>query len=233
VSLVGESYGAYQSAIVAALDAESPEPVLSGKVTLLAPPIIIEQSMNTLDDLLDKHHDDFFPQALNPFFLAKSVLPFLRLSSDVGLTAYTRNQAEGLVVYSGFYQGLLRMVHAYSKNHPEVSVPNRVIEHSSYVRWASHLRFGAFLKQYDPQAESNVHNPDVALLSRWLERHRAVWGEKTNLRVITADDDILNRSGDWKSLNLPPDELIVLSNGGHLGYGTLPWFKKLFLDPNF
>ncbi len=60
----------------------------------------------------------------------------------------------------------------------------------------------------------------------WIRSNR----NQGQLRILTSCDDFLNDCSDWKALQdeqlLSTEALMILKQGGHLGYLGSRWFKK-------
>ncbi len=240
VRLIGISLGGFFSSILAALDAEHPNPILTTDATIISPPFHLGRGIDRLDGLVDELRDPYQEMSLLRTFFKFRKLCRLESSSEANVE--TLRDARGLVSFHGFYKGLMSSVKKYDKVRSLSYIPKKK---SAYQRWRNRFKFSTYYDDLNPEGKRIIRSVKGHLYYWMAKAYRAGF---PSIRVLTTTDDFFNDPGAWNSLDLHPmrdgmngmyglildpemwarirQNLIVLEHGGHYGFRGKPWFEK-------
>lgn len=238
VRLVGVSLGGFFSSVLAALDAEHPNPILTTDVTIFAPPFHIGRGIDRLDKLVDEFRDPFQEMGLIKMYFKFRRACNLEDPSNPGEEVLA--DARGLVAFPGFYKGLMKSVTTYDKVRSLNYVPE---DQEEYMEWKKRFKFSTYYKDLNPEGRKLILSKEGHLYY-WLSR--AYKAGAPSVRLLTTTDDFFNDTGVWGpiesnplvgtgiyDLMLNPEEwerirkdIIVLNHGGHYGFRGKPWFEN-------
>ncbi len=226
VRVAGVSYGGFLSAMVAALDAEHPEPIINQDATAVAPPYDMGITMDHLDNALNDMREDFAEIGLAS--KAWKFARFCRLKNESQMKPKHYQDAKGLVAYSGFHDTLVDSVILYDELRDVNAIPDRDKGKKSdrFKAWRKDFTYNQYFDNYAPGARA-LMKKQVGKLMHWVNRARA--GNGAKIRLMTADDDFLNVVGAFEK---QAKQMILVRDGGHYGYRGDEWYFK-FLELAF
>lgn len=220
VRVAGVSYGGFLTAMVTALDAEHPQPIINHDATAVAPPYDMGITMDHLDSALDDMREDFAEIG----FASKAwkFARFCRLKDESQMKPVHYHDAKGLVAYSGFHDTLTDSVILYDKIRAINAIPDRDLGKKSdeFKTWRKNFNYKQYFDVYAPEAR-RMMKAEIGKLMHWVNRAKA--GNGAKIRLITADDDFLNNIG---AFDAQAGKMILLKDGGHYGYRGNEWFFK-------
>lgn len=219
IHLAGVSHGAFMSSILAARDQMKVRPLISGDVTLIAPPFNLADGLKRLDIAIDDTKDEARGTSFGSAVMLGMKIKRAKVESD--LDQDTREKAKMIVVQFGFKRKLKKSVYALRTFMGMTSIPSHKEDKKAFEKWSDELNFGKYMELHAPEVRRAL-TPQNSSLSYWMNRYR----KKSNkqMRVLTAEDDFLNSPHDWDSF--PSDQVIILPRGGHFGYRTDKWFAR-------
>lgn len=216
VNVTGISYGAFMSASLAALDAESSTPIINGKTTLISPPYHLPVTLARLDSFLIRYTRNNLND-INYFLNYKN---YCRHEKDGKIAGSDLLRARQVISYFGFKYLLAEALGTYD----DVWKRRRILQKKwysiKYFLWLKHLTFNGHLTKFAPEVLEMMTRPEAQIYN-WIAR--AQNAGKT-VRVFAANDDFLNDPNVWSEV---PDALIV-EDGGHYGFRSLPWMQEFF-----
>jgi hypothetical protein len=203
ISIYGESYGSFLGSVVAGLD-DPTHPLITGKVMLASPPISMTSALQKLDSIVDETAAIEGECAANKL---KIGLSFLKADSQASLSPSSVQCSEWLVANS-FNHSLYQSILAIQKT--SLQVPEGPFQ----------TRFQYYLDHFVPEESAMCATTSKCTLGFWIAQ--AETNGKNDIQIVAAKDDFLNVGQNWDQiaqlLANPPDQLILLDWGGHLGY---------------
>ena len=226
VRVAGVSYGGFLATMVAALDAEHPQPIINKDATAVAPPYDMGITMDHLDAALNDMREGFAEIGLAS--KAWKFARFCRLKNESQMKPKHYQDAKGLVAYSGFHDTLVDSVVLYDELRDINAIPDRDKGKKSdkFKAWRKGFTYNEYFDRYAPGARQLMKN-QVGKLMHWVKRAKA--GNGAKIRLLTADDDFLNVIG---AFDQQAEKMILLRDGGHYGYRGDQWYFK-FLELAF
>jgi pimeloyl-ACP methyl ester carboxylesterase len=229
VHLLGVSYGAFLATAVAAIDAQAPSPVITGKVTAFSPPSsLIEASAAFDEGFLAIDRDSVCAKPLPLGFL----LDFAWATNTRGLKPLTRHCADPLL-FGSFHMGLIDLGMALDRRLELGKVPHPQREARKFREWKRTFTLSALLQDFilrgqDPPPEL-LEN---AFLQTWLAKLSPE--AALRYRILIAKDDFLSQHTDWSALlrsqEVPAASSFELPWGGHYGYSGAPEFIRFLKE---
>jgi hypothetical protein len=203
ISIYGESYGGFLGSVVAGED-DPKNPLITGKVMLASPPISMTTALTKLDSIVDDTASIESECAANKL---KIGIAFFKANSQASLSPNSVQCAEWLVA-STFNQSLYQSMSAIQKT--TLNVPEGPFQ----------TRFQYYLENFVPEVNAMCATTAKCTLGFWISQ--AASNGKNEIQIVAAKDDFLNAGQSWdpiaQLLANPPDQLILLDWGGHLGY---------------
>lgn len=239
VRLIGVSLGGFFGAIITALDAEHPNPIITTDLTVFAPPFHVGRGIDRLDEVVEEFRDPFQEMGLiNMYFKFRRVCN-LEDPSNPGQEILF--DAKGLVAFPGFYNGLMKSVSVYDKVRGLHYIPE---EENAFSQWKKRFKFATYYEDLNPEGQKLVRGKEGHIYY-WLSRAYKAGGP--SVRILTTTDDFFNDPGVWGTMDSNPlvgtelydlmldqqewerirKDVIVLNYGGHYGFREKPWFENL------
>lgn len=231
IHFYGESYGGFLATATAhAMNSQGFYHVKT--VASVSVPYHIGNAIAVLDGLADRDENAYFDGGcaltMNHLFeivgFVYELIATPRTSEIYGRHGMACSSA--IFSYSGFEQPLFQLsksLAARSRSAEWLSKPE------SY--WERKIRFRVFGEMFFGTSIDKILSKNSATLSYWLKKIR---GEGTQPLALIANDDPLNPPpgvGSHKVINsYAPNEILVLSQGGHLGFRGNNCFKRLLRD---
>ncbi len=223
VEWVGESYGALLATAAASMTRDSISPLLQdARVTGFGAPIDLDQSTAKLDRIIARRIgllEDLESSMLDigwDYYWAENQndLPDEGLSS----AAY----ADAIFAVTGFQTWLYESTKIFAELFGFAAPARDILFSQAHARYR---------RNRDEKLEDR--RSQESRLAFWLADYQAKGGAKA--RYLSARDDVIiqDPSGWEKIKDLSgADSVLLLAQGGHLGFTALPWFQE-FLDANF
>ncbi len=229
IHFVGESYGGFLGAMTARYALESGaftvESVLSISV-----PFHIGNAIGALDELADRHRSAYFERGCDPSTQnwTRLVGFMFELVSRPAASDELYGEGETLCsgpifTYLGFQQPLFHLAKTLHERAPSAEWERR-----PESEWMERLRFRDFGDIFFERDLDEIVSEDSATLQYWVEKLRA---QGVTTLALVAKNDPLNPPPGVGSDNVidayPPNDILVLRSGGHLGFRGEPAYRKL------
>lgn len=221
VNLWGTSYGSELSLVVYGLDSESRNPIVSGDVNIISPPVGLKQGMNNLDSYIDDTLDNREELGTMKDEVLSRILSF-KPSRD-GHDKKLNQWAKPMVALDGFQAKAQSTSISWLKRKgidPRELIPDiDTFRFEDMKRVLEHVNGEEFLPG---EKDSSFY---------WIQKAAA--NGKRNIRIVTTIDEILNSGVDVisefeKAGFTVGKNLIILDWGGHVGFNR---FYQEFLRP--
>jgi pimeloyl-ACP methyl ester carboxylesterase len=223
--VVGNSYGGFLGAVIAALDAESGSPVINGTVTLWGPPLQFNHTVSAVDFTLN-NEAGFYEEVCSGVITG---LGFIRDFGDAlteaDLSLSSQGCARSRMAFDGFHATLVEAAKAADETYGLGVIPRLPWQKSDYL---NKLRFRSFVNDYSPAAVQLLADPDMVWITHWIDRARQAG--QSRVRILTAKDDFLNHGLTWEEspfLRVDDSWIARFPWGGHHGFVALRWFEDL------
>ena len=225
----GVSYGGFVAAMVAGLDSESENPVITVDTTSVSPPFHIGKTLLRLDELL-KESSAYI--GLDYYQLFKRFKDVCTLDLTRPADSSSLMHAKGLAASRGFHSELANSLGALERVKKWNTIPGRRLGwlSPSYRRWFRDLNFGKYYEKYAPQAAIDAFT-EQGNLYYWIDK--AQKNGFKGARVLVAQDDFLNDYTWSAEVEERGPETIVLENGGHYGFRSLFWYRQFINQTYF
>jgi len=218
--LLGVSYGAFVSAILAGKD-DPNHPIITGDVTLMSPPLQLSYSMKFIDNMMDNFQN---------FSLWEKAKGLVKMKAKVGwndeikLSEKDVQVTKGAIAAYGFHDW---MVEAILKYH-DLSGLDLIKEKRS--QWKKNFRFSKYVEDFQVPGIEYMDKPED-FLDYWVKQ--AQTNEKI-IRLFISKDDFINDNSIWDNeWKTPPNYVLPIEEGGHFGIRAMDWFEEDFLDVLF
>lgn len=221
IHMAGESYGAFLTAMVAALDVsgESSNALLNkerSRIILESPPVDFLATLKNIDSRLDATELLYFNQCGSVSLKISVGLAQLFSLHKNKIDSTSDLCAESLVLHEGFRIKFFEILKSYYQHqNPGASS----FDGYSLQDWKNHLRFLTFFRKHNPQAASLLANAAYRNLGFWLSRVRAK--SHVSIQVVSAMDDFINSTSAWidnSFFNFDESHLLLVDWGGHMGF---------------
>lgn len=225
----GVSYGGFVAAMVAGLDSESAEPVITVDTTSVSPPFHIGKTLLRLDELLEESSAYL---GLDYYRLFKRLKDVCTLDLSQPADSRSLMHAKGLAASRGFHSELANSLGALERVKGWRTIPHRRLGWLSprYRRWFRELNFTKYYQKYAPDAAVDAFS-EQADLYYWITK--AQRNGFKGARVLVAQDDFLNDYTWTAEVEDRGPETIVLENGGHYGFRSLFWYRQFINQTYF
>jgi hypothetical protein len=227
----GVSYGGFVAAMIAGLDAQHADPLITREITIVAPPFHIGRTLFRLDDLIDETQS--YVGIGLPGLLRRFAQVCYEARSNQGDFDDERRlkDAKGLAASQGFHAELVVSLKALDRVNGWNSIPHRTLGWLSprYRHWYRTLNFESYFQRYMSDAFERAFAPE-ANLYHWIELDHGLTHGRA--RVLVADDDFLNDYSWSVQSDFAGPETLYLHNGGHYGFRSLHWYRE-FINHTF
>jgi pimeloyl-ACP methyl ester carboxylesterase len=213
VHVVGESYGAFLAAVVAAYDQERSSPRFAS-VTAFGPPLDFALATRNVDLLLDQEDSNLGGLCRGTLSGIVFLRDYARAARQSELAKQTQQCSKTRLARDVFKTTLIDAVLALEETHQIGLLPTEPNERAHFLE---SIRFHSFLDNYSPTAAELLRDPDLPRIGHWLAQSSA--------RVLTAADDFLNTTFERQPSD-PGEQFASLGWGGHLGFVGFPWFDE-------
>jgi hypothetical protein len=222
--LVGESYGSFLAAVVAAKDAMSRDPLFdsdTSSVTMISPPLSFPKAFKKIDGYADDsqaHWDAKYEGKTS----VGAILDIVLAKRAISFSAETIQDSMTIFAHKGFKEEAARSVIRFSEVWGLEGVNP---EGLSKREWVNRLRLKDALGRISSQGAAFLADPVRSDIGYWLAL-AARSGSKAAIRLVAAKDDPLNDLADWHGN--PHFDLsghaTLLQNGGHYGFVPMKSF---------
>ena len=227
VEIVGESYGALLASAVFQMDQARTQPKIDGSLTLMSPPLDMNQAIINLDQGVDRTQALYSEECVGieaTLSLAESLL-LHSVQSKMG--EKTQLCSEPLVFHS-FQERLVASIELLHSLKNIGTIPEDKV---ARAQWEKDFRFAMVVPEFTPENAPYLKDGTVSLL-HWLGLLSP--NSLSRVRVLTAQDDFLNVGLSWPvgAGIITPQNLMELPWGGHTGYLLLSEYQGL-LDTGY
>jgi hypothetical protein len=227
IEIEGESYGALLASAVFQMDQARAQPKIDGSLTLMSPPLDMNQAIANLDLGIDRTQALYYEQCTGKettLSMGESLI-FHSVQSKMG--EKTLLCSEPLVFHS--FQD--RLVESIELLHELKNVGTIPEDKVARTQWEKDFRFAMVVPEFTPENAVYLKDGTVSLL-HWLSLLPP--SSLSRVRVLTAQDDFLNVGLSWPvgAGIITPQNLMELPWGGHTGYLLLSEYQGL-LDAGF
>jgi len=218
IKILGYSYGAFLASIISYLDSISTERLITGKVTLLNPPLDILLSLTRLDHYIDD--SEYIWKGVLDGSIFKQLALLSRARQITGQAQLSEKEIvamRALVAWKGFQSALPSAIGTYMN----VKKVESKFPKDDYQKWSQHFRFRLYLEEYAPELIAKYAN-EYSTLRYWYELGKS---KGVDYQIFTSEDDFLNTTEQLA--NFPTEDLIIYPHGGHLGLDGARWYQNL------
>ncbi len=220
VHLSGNSYGGFLVAVIAALDAESPHPIVTGQTTITAPPYQVKHALNALDKLMIDFKDIYDNLSdLDKLVILQS---YRSAKKETDLFLVARKLAPAFIAFPGFNEFLGRTMVAVNKMKQVGVVPEFKTE-SDFLKWSHSYNFDRYTAEFNPEILPLMLS-EIGRIDYWIQRSLAAGNKR--IRMISAANDFINVGDLHRMEKIPAENYILIPKGGHSGFTGFPWYKQ-------
>ncbi|MBY0516287.1 MAG: hypothetical protein K2P81_05230 [Bacteriovoracaceae bacterium] len=213
IYVVAESLGTAIASAWVAYDTQHKKRVHD--LTLLWPPMDLSYAMKNFDAIIDEHRPS--TESCSVFTKVWAIgREFLLQEYPSSLSKEEEFCLGGLVLVDGFVKATQRSWSAH----------NEIVKSNL----SEPVGFEDFFRKYRPELWKLLEAKDKRLrLEHWLREIRLA--PDFHLRIMTSQNDFLNRGLDWKKLKdefkLSNNELVIIPWGGHSGPVGMSIFPQI------